>query len=125
MAHKARTKEGTARQQPSPRLRKFLASLPPLYDILRGSLLKRHTFHPASVSCSTCAKGKGHRQWVLNVNYPGGKTRQVSLHPSQVPQVRRQLDNLDRLRRILEQICEVNQQQLPEERAQLRSQDHD
>ena len=125
MAHKTRTKEGTARQQPPPRLRKFLASLPPLHDILRGSLLKRHTFHPSSVSCSTCVKGKGHPQWVLNVNYPRGKTRQISLHPAQVPQVRRQLDNLHRLRRILERVCEVNQQQLPEDRAQLRSQDHD
>ena len=109
--------------QKQPKLDRLLARLPSLAEILRGSLLHRTTFH--SRGCAKCANGRGHPQWVLNVNYPGGKTRQVSLHPSQVPPVRRQLDNLDRLRRILEQVCEVNQQQLPEERAQLRSQDYD
>src|SRR5919201_6647363 len=92
--------------------RKLLAQLPPLDDLLRGSLLERHTFHPSGVSCTTCASGKGHHQWVLNVNYPGAKTRQITLHPDQVAQVRRKLRNLDRARQILERICEANQQQL-------------
>src|SRR5438128_869221 len=65
--------------------RAILAKLPPLEDLLRGSLLQRRTFHPSGVACSTCASGKGHRQWVLNVNYPGGKTRQITLHPDQLP----------------------------------------
>src|SRR5205823_7241791 len=95
---------------PSPR--KLLAQLPPLEDLLRGSLLERRTFHPSAISCSTCTSGKGHRQWVLNVNYPGGKTRQISLHPDQIFQVRRQIANLDRVRRILEQVCETNQVRL-------------
>ena len=107
------------------RSRKLLDSLPPLDAILRGSLLERRTFHPASVSCATCASRKGHLQWVLNVNYPGGKTRQLSLHPSQLSQVRRQIRNLDRVRQVLEQICEINQQRLRQERMQRRSQDHD
>src|SRR5260221_9074336 len=124
MPHKTRTKEGTARQHPPPRLRKFLASLPPLHDILRGSLLKRHTFHPSSVSCSTCVKGKGHPQWVLNVNYPRGKTRQISLHPAQVPQVRRQLDNLDRLRRGPAKVCRIKPQLPPQQRTQPRRHGH-
>lgn len=111
-------------QTPS-RIRKLLASLPPLDALLRGSLLERHTFHPSSVSCSTCASGKGHLQWVLNVNYPGAKTRQISIHPSQASRVRRQLENLDRVRQVLEQICELNQQLLRAERARLRSEDHD
>jgi hypothetical protein len=104
---------------------RLLAALPPLDAILRGSLLERHTFHPSAVSCSTCASGEGHLQWVLNVNYPGAKNRQISLHPAQVSQVRQQLENLDRVRRILEQVCEVNQQLLREDRAQRRSQDDD
>ena len=107
-----------------PRIRTLIASLPPLDALLRGSLLERRTFHPASVSCSTCASGSGHLQYVLNVNYPGAKTRQTSLHPSQVAQVRQQLKNLDRVRQILEQICELNQQRLREQRGQLRSPDH-
>jgi len=100
---------------------KLLAKLPPLDDLLRGSLLERRTFHPSSVACSTCTSGKGHRQWVLNVNYPGGKTRQITLHPDQLPQVRRQIGNLARVRDILERVCEVNQKQLRAERERQRS----
>lgn len=99
----------------------LLAKLPPLDELLRGSLLERRTFHPAGITCSTCASGKGHHQWVLNVNYPGGKTRQITLHPDQLPQVRRQIANLDCVRRILEQICERNQQRLRAERDRHRS----
>lgn len=101
--------------------RKLLGQLPPLHDLLRGSVLERHTFHPSGISCSTCASGKGHHQWVLNVNYPGAKTRQITLHPDQIVGVRRQIANLDRVRQILEQICEANQQQLRRQREILRS----
>jgi len=111
-------------KQTSARVSKLLASLPPLDALLRGSLLERHTFHPAAVSCATCASGQGHLQWVLNVNYPGARNRQLTLHPKQVPQVRRQLQNLERVRQVLERICEINQAVLREERDQLRSADH-
>jgi hypothetical protein len=98
-----------------------LLATPLLDDVLRGSLLERRTFHPAGVSCATCASGKGHHQWVLNVNYPGGKTRQITIHPEQLAQVRRQLANLDQVRGILEQICERNQQRLRADRQRRRS----
>jgi hypothetical protein len=90
-----------------PKLARLLAQLPSLGDILRGSLLHRRTFH--SQSCSKCARGEGHLQWVLNVNYPGGKTRQISVHRQQLPQVRRWLHNYRRVKKILEAICERNQ----------------
>jgi hypothetical protein len=109
------------RTKAEPAARTLLAKLPPLHDLLRGSLLERHTFHPSDVSCKTCLSGKGHHQWVLNVNYSGAKTRQITLHPHQVDQVRRQIANLDRARQILEQICETNQQQLRQQRDRLRS----
>jgi len=112
------------RKQAPQRIPKLLASLPPLNALLRGSLLERHTFHPAAVSCATCASGQGHLQWVLNINYPGARNRQLSLHPKQVPHVRRQLQDLDRVRQILEQICELNQKALRRERDELRSADH-
>lgn len=102
-------------------IQKFLQQLPALDDLLRGSLLERRTFHPSGIACSTCSSGQGHLQWVLNVNYPGGKNRQITLHPDQLPRVRRQLASLDRVRRILEQICEANQQSLRAERKNLRS----
>jgi len=112
-------------QSASTPIAKLLDSLPPLSDLLRGSLLKRHTFHPDSAHCSTCASGKGHLQWVLSCNYPGGKNRQIVLHPAQLSQARRQIANLDRVRVILEKICVLNQQQLRTQRDRLRSAEHD
>jgi hypothetical protein len=85
----------------------FLAKIPDLGDILRGSLLYRKTFH--SQGCAKCARGIGHPQWVLNVNCPGGKNRQITLHRDQLPQVRRQLRNFHQLKKTLEAICQFNQ----------------
>jgi len=96
MAHKAQTKRG-----------RLLARLPSLGDILRGSLLHHSTFH--SRGCAKCAAAQGHPQWVLNVNYPGGKNRQLSLHRQQLPQVRRWLKNYRQVKKTLEAICELNQ----------------
>jgi hypothetical protein len=90
-----------------PKLERLLAQLPSLGDILRGSLLHRTTFH--SQGCSTCARGQGHPQWVLNVNYPGGRNRQISLRREQVPLVRRWLNNFRKVKKTLEAICESNQ----------------
>ena len=84
-------------------------------SVLRGSLLQRLVRH--SSGCPKCARGEGHPLWVLNVNYPGGKTRQVSLRPEQVPLVRESLDNYHRIRQTLEAISEINQQLLLLDRA--------
>jgi response regulator of citrate/malate metabolism len=48
--------------------------------------------------------------WVLNVGYPGGKTRQISLRPEQVTRVRDALDRYQQLKQTLEAISELNQQ---------------
>src|ERR1700685_2499348 len=74
------------RESASRKRDKLAATLTRSADILRGSLLERTTFH--STGCPKCARGEGHPQWVLNVNYPGAKTRQLSLRPEQVPLVR-------------------------------------
>src|SRR5437667_10155300 len=94
-------------QQGHTHLDRLLAKLPSLGDILRGSLLHRTTFH--SKGCAKCANGRGHPQWVLNVNYPGGKNRQISLRRDQLPQVRLWLKNYRQLKKILEAVCEFNQ----------------
>jgi hypothetical protein len=49
---------------------------------------------------------------VLAVTYPGHRIRHISLSAEQVPQVRRQLENYQRLKAALEQICDLNQQAL-------------
>jgi hypothetical protein len=76
-------------------------------DVLRGSLLERTTFH--SSGCPRCARGEGHPQWVLNVNYPGAKTRQLSLRPAQVPAARKALKRYQQVKETLEAISELNQ----------------
>ena len=83
------------------------ASLVRCSDVLRGSLLQRITFH--SSGCPKCVRGEGHPQWVLNVNYPGAKTRQLSLRPEQAPEVRKALQRYRQARETLEAISELNQ----------------
>src|SRR4051794_25209113 len=86
---------------------KLAATLVPCGGVLRGSLLERTTFH--SSGCPKCARGGGHPQWVLNVTYPGGKTRQLSLRLEQVSQVRQALQSYRQAKETLEQISELNQ----------------
>ena len=87
-------------------------------DALRGSLLQRTTFH--SSGCLKCARGEGHPQWVLNVNYPGAKTHQLSLRPEQIPQVRKALKRYLQAKQTLEAISELNQQLLRLDRDESR-----
>ena len=97
---------------------KLLGKLPNLGEVLRGSLLHRTTFH--SQGCSKCARGEGHPQWVLNVNYPGGRTQQLSVLAEQVPQVRQWLKNYRSLKDGLEKICQLNQQSLRADKIKLK-----
>jgi hypothetical protein len=94
-------------------------NLPNLTDILRGSLLQRIIRHRQG--CFKCERGEGHPVSVLAVTYPGRRLRHLSLRSEQVPQVQRQLENYQRLKASLEQICELNQQALRAERVDLKS----
>jgi hypothetical protein len=85
------------------RLRKRLSSTS---EVLRGSLLERTTRHASG--CAKCARGEGHSQTVLTISYPGGRTRQFSIHSEQVPQVRQWLSNYQKLKETIETICELN-----------------
>lgn len=89
---------------------KLVAQLAQPADVLRGSLLERTVHH--SSGCPKCARGEGHPLWVLNVNYPGAKTRQLSVRPEQVPQVRAALQRYRQVKETLEAISELNQQLL-------------
>ena len=75
-------------------------------DVLRGSVIERITRHTSG--CPKCARGDGHPQTVLTISYPGGRTRQFSLHREQVPDVRQWLSNYQTLKDTLEELCEVN-----------------
>jgi len=89
------------------RQRRSLASdLPPLTEILRGSLLRRIIRHKKG--CPKCERGGGHPAWVLNVGYAGGVTKQYSIRPELKPQVERWLKNFQEVKARLEAICETN-----------------
>jgi hypothetical protein len=98
---------------------KLLTRLTNLGDVLRGSLLQRTVHH--SSGCPKCARGEGHPLWVLNVGYPGGRTRQLSLRPDQVPQVRKALDHYRQVKETLEAISELNQQLLRLDRDEAKT----
>ena len=85
---------------------KLLGRLPIAGEILRGSLLARIVRHTRG--CPKCARGEGHPVSVLTVSYPGGRTRQFSLRREQVSEVRRWLDNYQKLKDAIEVICELN-----------------
>ena len=88
-------------------------------DILRGSLLERRVLrHKAN--CEKCASGEGHPLNVLTVTYPGGRTRQFSLRPELVPQVRDWLENYKNLKEALEEICELNHHLLRADEAPVK-----
>ena len=95
------------REQATRKRDKLAARISSPTGILRGSLLQRTVRH--SSGCLKCARGEGHPLWVLTVGYPGGKTRQVSLRPDQIPQVRKALENYRNFKRSWEAISELNQ----------------
>ena len=100
----------------------LLRDLPDLTDILRGSLLQRIIGHRQG--CPKCEQGQGHPVSVLAVSYPGRRIRHISLRREQVPEVQRQLENYQRLKASLEQLCELNQQALRSNVAEPKSRRH-
>jgi hypothetical protein len=95
------------REQAQRKREKLAGHLGSPLGVLRGSLLQRTIHH--SSGCQKCARGEGHPLWVLTVGYPGGKTRQVSLRPEQVPQVRKAIQDYRDFKQALEAISELNQ----------------
>jgi len=85
---------------------KLVGRLPITGEILRGSLLERTVRH--TKDCPKCARGEGHRVFVLTVSYAGGRTRQISVRRERVAEVRRWLDNYQKLKETIEAICEIN-----------------
>jgi hypothetical protein len=85
---------------------KLVDRLPVTGDLLRGTLLERVVRHKSG--CPKCARGEGHEVFVLTVSYPGGRTRQFSVRRERVVEVRRWLDNYQKLKETIEAICELN-----------------
>lgn len=100
---------------------RLVSKLPVTGELLRGSLLERTVRH--TKDCPKCARGEGHHVFVLTVTYPGGRTRQYSVRREKVAEVRRFLDNYQRLKEAIESVCEFNHDVLfesPRRRAKAR-----
>jgi hypothetical protein len=111
------------REQAIRKREKLAGRLSSPIEVLRGSLLQRMLHH--SSGCLKCARGEGHPLWVLTVGYPGGKTRQVSLRPEQVPQVRKALEQYRDTKQTLEAISELNQFLLRLDREEFKDQERE
>ncbi len=97
------------------RRRRLLAKLPPLDEVLRGSLVER------SVCCGKascrCADGELHDAIYLSVTHRGGRTEQISVPPELVDAVRNGIAVYQRWWEILEQVSAVNRDLLRARRA--------
>jgi uncharacterized protein DUF6788 len=103
---------------------RLLGKLPVTGELLRGSLLDRTIRH--TKDCPKCARGEGHRVFVLTVTYPGGRTRQFSIRRDRVAEVRRALANYQKLKEAIEAICELNHDLLrPDVAAKSKGKKHD
>lgn len=104
---------------------KLVSKLPVTGELLRGSLLERTIRH--TKDCPKCARGEGHRVFVLTVSYAGGRTRQFSVRRERVAEVRRWLANYQKLKEAIEGICELNHELLRPDGAasKSRSKQHD
>ena len=85
---------------------KLVKRLPVTGELLRGTLLERVVHHKSG--CPKCARGEGHRVFVLTVTYPGGRTQQFSVRRERVAEVRRWLANYQGFKETIEVICELN-----------------
>jgi hypothetical protein len=98
---------------------KLVAKLPVTGELLRGSLLERTVRH--TKDCPKCARGEGHRVFVLTVTYAGGRVQQFSVRRERVAEVRRWIANYQKLKRAIESICELNHDLLRPEPHRRRS----
>jgi len=89
---------------------KLLSKLPVTGELLRGSLLERTVRH--TKDCPKCARGEGHRVFILTVTYAGRRVQQFSVRRERVAEVRRWLDNYQKLKQAIETICELNHELL-------------
>jgi hypothetical protein len=93
--------------------------LPPVTDILRGSLVERY------VTCGNpackCARGERHGPiWYLTVTLGRGRTTGGIVPAERVDEVRAWIENYHKLKDHLEKISEINRELLRRERDRKR-----
>jgi hypothetical protein len=96
-----------------------LAKLPPVAEILRGSLMERYVTC-GNPSCK-CARGERHGPtWYLSVTLGPGRTTGSIVPEEKVDEVRSWIENYHKLKDQLEKISGINRELLRRERARQR-----
>jgi hypothetical protein len=91
------------------RRKTLLKQLPPLDAILRGTLVERYK-RCGKPGCK-CAKGPGHGpKYYLSVSKPGTRPEMDYVPLAYHDRVTHFLDNQRKVRKILEEICEINRE---------------
>jgi len=99
--------------------RQGLAKLPPVAEILRGSLMERYVTC-GNPSCK-CARGERHGPtWYLSVTLGPGRTTGSIIPEEKVDEVRGWIENYHKLKEQLEKISDINRELLRRERAHRR-----
>jgi hypothetical protein len=94
--------------------------LPPAGEVLRGSLVERYVTC-GNPSCK-CARGERHGpMWYLTVTLGPGHTTGGIISGDQVEQVRRWIENYQRLKDDLEGISEINRELLRRQQNAFRA----
>ncbi len=96
------------------RRRRALDKLPPLEEIVRGSVFSRQV-RCGKPTCR-CARGEGHAATYLSVTFRGGRTEQISLPAALVPIARRWVANYGKWWSAVERVSALNRQILRRQR---------
>ena len=96
------------------RRRRILARLPPLEEVLRGSVIVR-VLRCGKAGCH-CAEGEGHRATYLSVTHAGGRTEQISLPAALVPQALRGVAAYRAWWSAVEKLSAINRDRLRQQR---------
>ena len=90
--------------------------LPPLEEVLRGSVVVR-SLRCGKPGCH-CADGDGHPATYLTVTFPGGRTEQISLPADLVPLVESWVSNYRAWWTAIEEISAINRDVIRHKRAE-------
>jgi len=94
--------------------------LPPLGEVLRGSLMERY-LTCGNPDCK-CARGERHGPvWYLSVTLDQSRRLGSTVHADQVEQVRQWIDNYHRVKDHLEKISDINRELLRREKKQTKT----
>jgi hypothetical protein len=105
------------------RRRRLLHKLPPLEEVLRGSVVER-AVRCGKPSCR-CASGELHPAVYLSVTHRGGRTEQISVPHHLLAGVRHGIAVYSKWWEILEQLSAINRELLRHRRAQRGGEDED